>query len=389
MDNVTKIDQWIESNSDCKISKQITVSLQGKRRDLETFRIPLKFTFYNIKNGRFAAEYADLVKKENRQLDPKNSKDSQRIQRLLMNLDPNQSRILQTDLQENGQKEPGIITYDGLVVNGNRRRAVLEELASTGNSQFQFIEVARLPPQVSGKDLWALEAEIQLSRSVQLDYGPINELLKFREGIDVGLNATEIAKSLYGGFKEADILNKLERLQLIIEYLNFIGEPGVFNRAKGVHEHFIDLKKIIDDFEKKNIPIAEVVDIKNIAFQLIHDGISERDLRKIKDVVANDKSKKEFLEAKEHSKREEIGEKKKRKIDAERNDEFTPARVIFNNCLDSIKALSEATQPAKLLRRALTNLSSIDKENSDLTQPEIIDLMDNIETTLNHLRSPI
>ena len=68
-----KISEYIQKNPDCKISKTITIILQGKRMDLQTFRLPLDLTYYNIKNGRFAAEYVDLVKNEGRKLDPKNS----------------------------------------------------------------------------------------------------------------------------------------------------------------------------------------------------------------------------------------------------------------------------------------------------------------------------
>ena len=137
-ENEKKIDDFI-ANNDCKIPKTQTVTLNGQNHDLETYRLPIEFTVYNIKNGRFAAEYIDLVKKEG-ELDPWNSEDSKKIQQLLLEIDPKQSLILQKDLQVNGQRDPGIITHDGQVINGNRRRAALEELVSSGNSQFKFID---------------------------------------------------------------------------------------------------------------------------------------------------------------------------------------------------------------------------------------------------------
>lgn len=385
-ENAIKINEYIKNNPDCKVPKTITITLQGKRMDLQTYRLPLDFTFYNIRNGRFAAEYVDLVKNEGHELDPKNPDHSKKIQSLLFELDPKQSRILEKDLQQYGQKDPGIITYDGYVINGNRRRSVLEELGSLGHSEFKFIEVARLPPNVSSQDLWKLEAGIQLSKNVQVEYGPINELLKFKEGIDAGLTPIEIANSLYGGFKEKDILDKLEQLKLIIEYLNFIGEPGVFNRAKGVHEHFIDLRNVLNNFRKMGAGPDEVVSAKRIGFQLIHDGVPQREIRKIKDILANEKSRKEFWQAIEYSKPEEFNKKREKKIQAEFNDEFTGARTIFNNCLDSTKALSESQQPEKLLRRALTNLESIDFDSPLLKESEIASLILDIEAVIEKLK---
>lgn len=61
--NAIKIDEYIKNNPDCRITKDITVNLQGKRVDLKTYRLPIELTFYNISNGRFAAEYIDLKKK--------------------------------------------------------------------------------------------------------------------------------------------------------------------------------------------------------------------------------------------------------------------------------------------------------------------------------------
>ena len=385
-EDAIKINEYIKNNPNCKVPKTITIILQGRRIDLETYRLPLDLTFYNIRNGRFAAEYVDLVEKEGRELDPKNPDDTEKIQSLLIELDPKQSRILEKDLQQHGQRDPGIITYDGLIINGNRRRSVLEELISLGHSEFKFIDVARLPPNVSSQDLWKLEAGLQLSRNVIVQYGPINELLKFKQGIDSGLTPIEIASSLYGGFKETDILDKLEQLKLIIEYLNFIGEPGVFNKAKGIHEHFIDLRNVLNNFRKIGANPDEIVSAKRIGFQLIHDGVPQREIRKIKEILANEKSKKEFWHAIEYSKPEEANQKREKRIRAELNDEFTASRTIFNNCLDSTKALSESQQPEKLLRRAITNLESIDYDSSLLQNSEIQSLVSDIESIIEKLK---
>lgn len=358
----------------------------GRKTELQVYRLPTELTFYNIRNGRFAAEYIDLQAKENRRLDPQNSDDSKKIKQMLIELDPNQSKILQQDLLLYGQRESGIITHEGSLINGNRRRASLDELVESGKSDFKYIEVGRLPPNVSDQDLWKIEAGIQLSKDIQLDYGPINELLKFKEGIDAGLTPIEVAKSLYGDWKERDIIEKLEQLKLITEYLIFLGEPGRFNRAKGVHEHFIDLRKILANFKSQGASPDEIITVKKIAFQLIIDGVTTRELRKVKDILAYQNSKNEFWTAFEHSKAEPAGKKIQRKIEAEQNDEFTPARTIFNNCLDMQRALSEAEQPEKLIRRALTNLESIQIGHKSLKDSNVKLMLAKIEEILARLK---
>ena len=384
--NAELIDKYIQNNSNSLIPKTLTVVLQGRRTDLKSYRLPLDLTFYNINNGRFASEYIDLKRKENRDLDPHNPEDSKKIQTLLYDLVPKDTLILEKDLQQYGQKDPGIITHDGYVINGNRRRSVLEELVSRGQSDFNYIEVARLPPTASSQDIWKIEGGIQLSKNLQLDYGAINELLKFQDGIQAGISPIEIANSLYGGFKEKDILLKLEQLKLIQEYLRFIGEIGIFSRVKKLAEHFIDLRNILSGFKTHGATPDEIVAAKHIGFQLIHDGVTERELRKIKDILAAEKVKKEFWQAMEYSKPEEKGKKLSKKIMAQQNDEFTKTRTIFNNCLDSTKALSESEQPEKLLRRALTNLESIDGDSKLLKKSDIQSLLSEIEQIISKLK---
>ena len=47
----------------------------------------------------------------------------------------------------------------------------------------------------------------------------IDDLLRFQQGIEDGLKPVEIVKMLYGAFKEKDILEKLQQLKLITQYL--------------------------------------------------------------------------------------------------------------------------------------------------------------------------
>ena len=385
--NKTSIQEYIKANPDCKIPNTVSLTLKGQREDLPAYKIPLEMTFYNIKNGRFAAEYRDKVREHGRELDPTQATDSKEIQEMLLGLDRKASQELQQDLQKSGQMVPGIITHDGYVINGNRRRAVLERLVSQGQSKFAFIVVGILPPNVSAKDLWIIEAGIQLSRNVQLDYGPINELLKFKEGMDAGLSAIEIADAIYGGFKEEDIKNKLEEYKLISQYLEFIHESGNFIRAKGIHEHFIDLRKILANFKKDDPAPNELVDATYIGFQLIHDGVPARDFRKMKDILSEAEVRGELWEALKYSKAEPAATKRKKRRDAEDNGGHTEARVVFNNCVDSLNARKDAQNPENQLRRALKNLKAINPDHSALSESKIIAMIDDAIGVLNDLRS--
>ncbi len=168
---------------------------------------------------------------------------------------------------------------------------------------------------------------------------------------------------------------------------HFIGEEGIFNRAKGIHEHFIDLQNVINAFKKLGATPIELVNAKRIGFQLIHDGVPQREIRKLKDILSNEKTKNGLWQAVEYSKPETVGKKREEKIKADLLDEFTPARTIFNNCIDETKALSEALQPEKLLRRALTNLESIELNPKTLGSLEVKTLIKQIEKAIEKIKS--
>ena len=68
-DNKKRIDVYIESN-DCEEKDSIPVILRGERKRLNVYRLPIELLYYNIRNGRFAAEYRNEVKKQGGDLVP-------------------------------------------------------------------------------------------------------------------------------------------------------------------------------------------------------------------------------------------------------------------------------------------------------------------------------
>lgn len=222
----TALDDYLKSHAPAKLSGRIEIySLDGKRRELEVYRLPLDKLYYNIRNGRFAAQLAELEAKEGRHLDPLNKKDAEKIELLLLS-DADKTEWLRKDLKRVGQLQPGAITWDGAIINGNRRFAVLSELKrETGNEAFGFLEAVRLPRTLSPKDLWRIEAGLQLAVDLTEAYGPVNELLKIKEGLDYGLSRQEIALTLGGDNTAVVIASKVELLALIEDYLRFTNRP--------------------------------------------------------------------------------------------------------------------------------------------------------------------
>jgi hypothetical protein len=182
-----EIDAYIESH-DPEIGKW-PVEISGQKCILPFYRIPINpYLKYNVNNGRLAMDVQQWEKDYHRKLDACDEEDAKIIRSLLLELDPEKTRILKGDLKLKGQIEPGVITHDGFVINGNRRMAIFEELHDDEpTGKWECLEVVRLDPNISERDLWKIEAGLQLSKDKIAEYHPVNELLKIKQGISAGL----------------------------------------------------------------------------------------------------------------------------------------------------------------------------------------------------------
>ena len=397
-----RIDKYIKENLNCKQQEVVPLILQGQKKKVIVYRLPIELLYYNIRNGRFAAEYASLVKKHGGEVKAEDPNDAKKIKRLLLDLDKNETSRTYDDIKLKGQWVPGIITEDGYVIDGNRRMSILTQLfEDTADDNFKYLNVAKLDEPISANDLWKIEAGIQLGKDEILRYGPINELLKLNEGISAGISAKEIANTLYGKSGDSkqdvsEIEEKLDRLELIKEYLNFIGQPDDFEVAKGYHEHFIRLQEIIAAEKKMGTEPDLRVTIKQIVFQLILDGIQHLELRDIKKMVRLHlaDSINELKKAKEYSKPKSSSDKEaedkdkdaKKGEDKEGEDKkiATPTLTYFRNAADILDAEENKDQVLQLLKKAGVNLKAIDPHSDDLKKSESKEM---IRKILNYVDS--
>ena len=110
------------------------------------------------------------------------------------------------------------------------------------------------------------------------------------------------------------------------------------------------------------------------------------EISKIRKILSYENSKKEFFGILEHSKAEPMSKKIEKKLSAEKEDEFTPSRTVFNNVLDLEKANSDAENPEKLIRRALTNLENVPINHVGLKKNTVIEMLDKISQILSKLQ---
>lgn len=287
------LNDYLKKHPNQKVNNQMMhISYGGKVHSHELYRIPIDMLFHNIRNGRFAAELLEREEQLKRKLDATKEADAVEIRKLLLGQNEAETNALTRDIKENGQLDAGIVTFDGAVINANRRLAILHSLYhETKKDQYKYLMVGILPQGVDEIDLWKIEAGLQFGRDFRLQYGGVNELLKLREGEHQGLSYKAISVALLGRYTEKQVEEKLAILNLIDSYLSFIGKPNEYHRiTEGQDlEKFNSLQKnvIASLIKKHSKKKKEIAELTAIAFSLINKTDTNHwNIRKLRDIAA-------------------------------------------------------------------------------------------------------
>ena len=383
--NKIRIDKYVKTHPDAKMKEMFPISLKGSKKMLDVYKIPTDILFYNIRNGRFAAEYEETVKREGGHLNPEDKTDAEKIKQILLDLNKDETRRTYNDLKIREQWNCGIITEDGYVIDGNRRKAIISKLyEDTGEEKWKYLKVACLDGPITSEDLWALEAGIQLGKDEIVRYGPINELLKIHEGINAGMSKKSIVNTLYGYDKEDEIDEKLDRLNLIEQYLKFIEKPRMYSQVKQNVEHFIDLQDIIKECNDNRYDPDRIVKIKHAAFQLIIENIPHLEIRKIRQMVEKD-----LVDAIHEIEVAGAELKSTMLVPPDDGEEMSTTRTRFTNAVDILDVSNTEGKVMILLGRAERSLISLlEYKGDDLSTPEAFELIKKIKEHINVIAKP-
>ena len=159
------------------------------------------------------------------------------------------------DLRENisleGQRESGVITIEGILVNANRRAVALREIDSTS-----YIKVAVLPSDATAAEIVQLELKLQMQQEFKQDYSFTNELLFIDDLAKQGYTTEQIARELR--WKEAEVSQHRRMLATIRDLQKRCGEGLKLIRFdENKREIMIELSKKLHTLEKSDPTAAE------------------------------------------------------------------------------------------------------------------------------------
>ena len=93
---------------------------------------------YRKDNGRIASDVMDYEQMVGI-LDEKDDDAQAKIAEFLREKDPEKTNNLRQLIMHDGQRDPAIITCDGFIINGNRRKMVMEDFVGS------FLKIRTLP----------------------------------------------------------------------------------------------------------------------------------------------------------------------------------------------------------------------------------------------------
>lgn len=275
--------------------------------DHEVYSIPIEYLRYNDLNGRIAS-FVESSKAVGEPLKSENSKRT--IEEYLWNSDEKANKNTKKSIFEDGQQKPGIISADGIVLDGNRRLMLLNKLyEETGNLKFSRFNTIILDESFTEKEIYNLEGYLQFGIDPQAEYKPIEKYLMVNRRIQAGMTPKEISKSVNDRFKEKEIIEFYEMFNLMEEYLEYIGSKGNYELLsfRKVEDSIKTLNAQLKKLNKNNHPAQknweisndEISDIKLVYFDLIRLAVSS-DTKDYRELVS---SKTNLLENQEEWKK--------------------------------------------------------------------------------------
>lgn len=248
------IEEWTKAQSDEGKTHKL-IRWRDENKSMLVCKIPLRLLIYNKYNGRILSRTKSLEQHGN-SISPETPEGKATIERLLWESKENRNKITMNDLEEKGQLQIGIVTKDGVIIDGNRRAMLLNKL---GKDYFLAV-VLPVEQDEDPLEIQKLETEYQMGEDKKLDYNPIEKYLragelyqKLSQDLSRKDAISKIAKWM--GERPTEISEYLDVLDTIDDYLKYLEYDGIYAMADtpndGKEDLFIQLTGWIKTFKNK------------------------------------------------------------------------------------------------------------------------------------------
>jgi hypothetical protein len=370
---------------------EMEVMYRDSRKKLPVHEIPLDTLIYNKYNGRITSKVKSF-ERQNRVLNAADPKDKEIIENFLWDSNPGRNRHTKKDLEEQQQLRYGIVTRDGVIIDGNRRAFLLGEIAEDRDQRPGYFLAVILDDRLadSPREIIRLETMYQMGEDEKLGYNAIEKYLRCKDLVAEEFTEEDIGKMMS---EDPELIKKwLRIMKLMDSYLGTLGYEGIYTRLDDTEGLFVDLDQYLERYknESKMVPWpynpSDIADLQTIFFDLIRARFSGEGKRyrmlgrpsRKESFFCNEPVWKEFRDF-HFDTVEEITESEKTVDDLRtenpgkdleelllHRDEDWTAQVLpkikenFGRCQRHLDDYNSQNAPLELLTRALNTLKTID-----------------------------
>jgi hypothetical protein len=284
-ERVAQIEQYIATNSIANAKqkydtlqwkfrggdlKDVDNTISGNKYSCDTvFNIDIDLLHYNFTNRRILIyrKEREIEKQQNPQnyespiVNENNKEDIEWMKRLLLGKENmygvrSNTEGFTSELIQNHQLEPAIITIDGTLRNGNRRKAIFHDILEKIKNKrkdknmdysildpepFKRLKAIILPRDITEEELFDLENFLQTKRDWKQAYDPFSVLNIIKEAVDkYELSFEEIKKRYLHDMDVSKIRSDYFKIRKMDEYLESIESPGQYGKIQNQMELFED-----------------------------------------------------------------------------------------------------------------------------------------------------
>jgi hypothetical protein len=259
---------------------QEDIVYKQEKRLRPVYRIPTRYLIYNKYNGRILSPVKSF-ERQFRILNPEHDEDKRVIEEFLWQSKPDRNQATLEDLKEWGQKRVGIVTRDGIVIDGNRRCSLLNKLGE------EYFNAVILDDTMDNnvQEIVELETTYQMGEDEKLDYNPIEKYLKCKDLVELGFKVEKIGKMMRQ--PESQIEEWLNIMDLMDDYLDELGYTGIYTRLEKREGQFVDLTRYLKRYENGATVVdwpyteSDITDLKLICFDYIRAQYEGKEFRAI------------------------------------------------------------------------------------------------------------
>lgn len=273
-------DQRVKYFTELLKSKQpygnMEVWYKNKRQKMPVYEIDLDYLVYNRYNGRIASFVKSYEKQTGNELDATKSNDIDKIEGFLVNSNLPSNKATEKSIAEQGQLKYGIVTKDGVIIDGNRRAMILKRVYSEDNPVYFRGVVLEETLDENPKEIMRLETTFQMGEDAKVDYNAIEKYLKCADLQSYEFTNADIAKMM--GENPSQIAEYLSIMDLMNDYLDKLGYNGIYTRLDKTEGAFVDLDAYLERYVggrskmiQWNYNDSDLNDLKLIYFDYIRD----------------------------------------------------------------------------------------------------------------------